>query len=79
MSRCLAHKFLPDQSWAQNRPKRNSSFHVLRFSPTFDMSYLNVCLVQKRKKKKKKKKHICVAICFGLSQNIASLPRLFRV
>ena len=26
MSRCLAHKFHPYQSWAQNRPNRNSSF-----------------------------------------------------
>ena len=33
---------------------------------------------KKKKKKKKKKKNICVAICFGLRQNIASLTGLQR-
>ena len=46
----------------KKKKKKKIKFHIFRFCPTFDMSYLNVYPHQKCKKKK----NICVAICFGL-------------
>ena len=34
----------------KKKKKKKSKFHILLFSPTFDMSYLNVCSVQKMQK-----------------------------
>ena len=60
--------YVENGNWClQKRKKKKIKFHIFRFCPTFDMSYLNVYLTKNaKKKKKKKKKNICVAICFGL-------------
>ena len=41
----------------EKKKKKKIKFHIFRFCPTFDMSYLNVYLHQKCKKKTKK--HLC--------------------